>query len=112
MAWKTLPMPDDPQIDEPRETNIVSFERTRADRSPHLSGRARCLHCGHEWVAVAPVGTTILECPSCRLCKGAYQGLVAPSSSHVWICSCKCDTFWLTPEGAFCQLCGDIQNWP
>jgi hypothetical protein len=98
--------------DAPPESNVVSLAKAREERSPHLSGEARCLQCGHEWAAVSPVGTTVLECPSCRLPKGVFRGLVTPNSPTIWICHCKCDTFWLTPQGAFCQLCGDVQNWP
>ena len=28
-------------------------------------GKAECLQCGHEWVAVWPLGADELECPAC-----------------------------------------------
>ena len=40
---------------------IVDLDAKR----PHWSGIASCLRCKHEWVAVAPVGTDDLQCPSC-----------------------------------------------
>jgi hypothetical protein len=37
---------------------------------PHVSGPVLCFRCEHEWVAVRPVGTFPMECPSC----GAMMG--------------------------------------
>lgn len=28
-------------------------------------GMAECIMCGHEWIAVWPLGAEALECPSC-----------------------------------------------
>lgn len=36
---------------------VISFGEERDKRNPHLAGTAKCLSCGHEWAAVAPVGT-------------------------------------------------------
>lgn len=37
---------------------------------PHTSGPASCLICCHEWVAVVPVTTSLLECPACHNMRG------------------------------------------
>jgi len=37
---------------------------------PHVSGPVVCTRCRHNWVAVRPVDTEMLECPVC----GAYRG--------------------------------------
>jgi len=42
------------------------------DYRPHVSGEAACLLCGHMWVAVAPVGTVVLECPGCHSMAGRF----------------------------------------
>ena len=30
-----------------------------------IADKVKCLACGYEWVAVYPVGATVLECPTC-----------------------------------------------
>ena len=32
---------------------------------PWCDGTASCLNCGHEWIAVWPLGAESLECPDC-----------------------------------------------
>jgi len=32
--------------------SVVSFEKAKADRAPHMSGEARCIDCSKEWVAL------------------------------------------------------------
>ena len=36
-----------------------------SDSDPHFVHEAYCFYCTHKWVAVAPVGTSELECPQC-----------------------------------------------
>ena len=75
---------------------------------PHLAGKAVCLHCGHEWAAVAPIGTTeLMECPKCRLFKGIYKyGCVRKELPH-WECDCGNQFFAVTEHGYYCPLCGE-----
>lgn len=79
-----------------------------ADHRPHLSGPARCMECGHRWVAVAPIGTTRMECTACTLNKGAWVGGVyPPDGTSIWTCSCGNDLFVLCEHGApQCARCG------
>ena len=48
-----------------------------------LSGDARCIACGHEWVAVVPVGTMELECIECKTMLGMFVWPTAPKSEDV-----------------------------
>lgn len=76
---------------------------------PHLSGPAVCGWCGHEWAAVAPVGSVHLECPGCGRLWGAYRHAVAPPAAF-WRCWCGEELFWLTPRGSMCRRCGVISS--
>ncbi len=88
---------------------IVDLADRRADRTPHLSGEARCMLCGHEWQAVAPVGVPWLECPACRYMKGHFKYAVQRSGVE-WTCQCGNDLFRVTPDGYYCPGCGAWQN--
>lgn len=80
------------------------------EKRPHVSGMAKCLHCEHEWGAVAPVGTFAeLECPQCGLFNGVMKGTCSPEIA--WVCNCGCDVFRLSPKGVICIHCGEYQNW-
>lgn len=74
--------------------------------SPTMEGKARCLACDHDWIAVAPTGTASLECPSCGLNTGRYVNLAVRSDHAHWECACGNDLFHLTPEGSYCPVCG------
>lgn len=89
--------------------SVINLQAARQEREPHSSGKARCLACKHEWVAVAPVGAVWIECPSCTLTRG---GFIAPHwrDEHHWTCNCGCDLFHATPEGFYCPNCGEAQH--
>lgn len=80
---------------------------------PHIVGRARCMDCGEEWEAVAPVGTCYLECPKCSTVRGVMR---APIGGGVgegeWTCNCGCDVFKILAhkdgrfKGVLCLRCG------
>ncbi len=84
------------------ETDLVYSEQTGF-------GLAFCLHCKHEWQAVAPTGTTKLECPACLTMKGKYKFEFQPETRRV--CQCENDLFHLTPEGHLCPNCGIYQRY-
>lgn len=75
---------------------------------PHLSGRAVCLECKHDWVAVAPLGTHSLECPACGLAKGTWFSTILPD--EVWTCHCGNAAFVVTREYFMCTYCGQYQE--
>lgn len=87
-------------------SNVIAFPEKD---EPHISGAARCLSCKHEWLAVAPVGTYILECPSCG-CDGAMVGAVHRGGLH-WQCQCGCDLYRIDEQGAYCINCAERQRW-
>ena len=88
---------------------IVPLKR----EEPHLSGEAVCTGCGHEWVAVAPVGMTQLECPECGSSKGLFKHPFGPAEGELsYECSCGSDLFFIKKtkhqaSGAvYCRGCG------
>lgn len=86
---------------------IINLDEVRRDKEPHLSGRAMCLNCGHDWQAVAPIGTTRLECPECGLHKGAFRGTMEPESGAIWVCACGNDLFIVQSHRVMCAACGE-----
>jgi phage FluMu protein Com len=80
---------------------------TSTERGPHFSGEAHCLHCKHEWIAVAPVGTIELECPECKTMKGLLRYGCEPETA--WVCGCGCHLFMISPQGTICWKCGEYQ---
>lgn len=91
--------------------NIVEFKPRDADETErHLEGDARCVCCGHNWVAVAPIGESQLQCPECETFKGVFVNPVVPRHESMWTCDCGCDLFYVSPEGLTCYQCGDEQD--
>ena len=91
-------------------SEVIPFkakERTDAD-GPHCEGQAFCGACGHEWVAVAPIGVVHLDCPECGRRWGLFKNAVEPSVA--WKCKCGEALFFLTPVGAMCRHCGIVSN--
>lgn len=84
---------------------VVDLGKWKEENTPHLSGRARCLQCKHEWIAVAPVGTAWLQCPKCECENGRFAAQVQRDGMH-WHCKCGNDLFHITPEGSYCPMCG------
>lgn len=89
---------------------VLSLDEARADRTPHLEGAARCISCQHEWHAVAPVGTHVLECPACSLPKGRFVHKLK-RGEQTWTCNCGCELFSIAPQiGPYCINCGAEQD--
>lgn len=89
---------------------VIDFVAAREERQPHLSGKARCAACKHEWVAVAPHGVVQgFECPSCGAEKGFYVYPVRRDEPH-WTCDCGNDLFHATEQGMYCPNCGVMQS--
>lgn len=85
-------------------SNVVNLSEHR----PHLSGAAKCLSCGKEWVAIAEIGSVELECPECGTWKGVFVGLTAPET--VWECQCGNQHFYIRQDGCMCSRCGIMQE--
>lgn len=89
---------------------IINFADLKDD--PHISGQAFCIHCDHEWVAVAPSGTVDMECPKCHTMKGLFKYPCAPSDGQeTWECNCGNQLFYIRPEGHLCPNCGIYQSY-
>lgn len=97
-------------------SNVVAFPDRKgqpgdgSETEQWASGDAKCLACRHEWPAVAPLGTTALECPECGTHRGVYKypfvrGYGDPDRPH-YTCSCGNDLFGVTPRGIYCPQCG------
>ena len=71
------------------------------------TGEAVCMHCQHEWVAVAPTGMTWLDCPECGTQKGGFKfPFGVPVGDRLLVCDCGNDIFFVTPVGCLCPNCG------
>lgn len=91
-------------------SEVIDLSQARQEREPHLSGAAQCIGCGHKWVAVAPIGTFELECPSCSLEKGRF---VAPvlHGDVTWTCNCGNDLFRINRHAqVYCANCAALQE--
>lgn len=92
----------------------IDFLKAKQDRQPHLSGKARCLACKHEWDAVAPQGTLDLECPECATTRGVWKHpFSADVGQKLFVCNhCECDHFVIQPHRVICIGCGTFhQPW-
>lgn len=81
--------------------------------APHATGDAICTRCRHEWVAVAPVGQTQLECPECGTHCGLFKFPFGPSvGDAMFTCDCGSSLFYIVRAKADavaavrCRGCG------
>lgn len=88
---------------------VLPFKPKPPDE-PHNSGKALCLTCAHAWVAVTPIGTTWLECPSCHTFKGRFIGPCERPDDPLWHCACGNEIFYVTRRGCYCPNCGAWQS--
>lgn len=88
---------------------VISFEHEKEKRQPHFNGKARCLSCKHEWMAVAESGSAWLECPKCTRHMGRFIFKFLRAEKH-WHCGCENDLFYATPSGLYCPNCGEWQH--
>lgn len=92
---------------------VINLAEARKDREPHMQGSAVCLDCKHVWQAVAPLGTKWLDCPSCSLRYGRFQGPVSQGDGEErWTCNCGNDLFHINPTKTYCWACGLEQEFP
>lgn len=87
---------------------ILEFPEPTA---PHLTGKARCLQCEHEWISVSPVGVDALECPECNTLHGVFIYPTEPKTEQMWECSCGSNLFFLLDTHELqCYKCGTCQT--
>lgn len=93
-------------------SNVVDFRAAREEREPHWQGTVKCLGCKHEWQGVAPLGTLIVDCPSCGLPKGHPKHPFGPRPGDaVYACTtCESEAMTLYKRGGrmrvICMGCG------
>lgn len=95
-------------------SKVVSLAEHKIENSPHVSGPALCLGCGHKWQAVLPVPVpSVFDCPKCTLEKGVYRGLCAPPEDEdiIFKCNCGNERFLSQPGGMFCECCAVLHSW-
>lgn len=96
------------------DDNIIPFAKPEKP-APHLAGEALCIGCRHTWAAVAPVGTSRLECPACGLGKGMFRyPIYCEDGDSLFTCNCGCEALIAyVREGRFriqCMNCGTHQT--
>lgn len=103
----------------PTQTNVPNWNTPMNDKvvqlfpqpmPRYLRGQASCLGCRHVWQAVAPEGTTWLECPMCYAQKGHFDYPVRLKDVPHWVCNCGNDLFFVSKEGCYCPNCGVCQD--
>ena len=99
--------------------NVVDFAAVRAQREeeevydPHAAGEFYCIGCKHEWVGIAPVPTTWVECPECGTQKGTPLYPFGAGEDEPMLVCTPCGGHALTAfyrEGNFRVLCMGCGN--
>ena len=89
------------------DDNILQFpEKKKPEDKGWLTGPAKCLCCGGQWVAVSPVPTTWLDCPFCGCHKGVMEWPIYKFNIPHWTCNCGNDLFHITQTEIYCPMCG------
>ena len=91
---------------------VIPFTQKEDGADAHLTGQGFCLHCHHDWVAVAPLGTVWLECPECGTNKATFREHVELTGEPAWTCKCDNQLFTVHKNGIFCPNCGSYQVFP
>lgn len=89
-------------------SNVVNLADHRLRSKAHAEGEARCVNCRHDWIAIAPAGAYMLQCPKCELNTGAFlNAMHAAEGEEVLTCSnCGCDLFFVMRPGVLrCHRC-------
>lgn len=89
-------------------SNVTVLSDYKMEKEPHTGGEAKCLACGHEWIAVSPLPVeSNFDCPSCGTYKGVYKGIIGePEGMEVFHCNCGNSVFTYTPYYIRCVCCG------
>jgi hypothetical protein len=92
--------------------NVIPFRRPDCDGTgPWETYLAECSACGHNWQAVLPFGTLLLECPKCRKMEGEMAPPPVPATHVEMRCSCGCDLFKVMASSeVVCKDCGNIYD--
>lgn len=97
--------------------NVINFAEKKIQSQSHLTVHAVCMQCRHKWVAVAPIGTYVYECPSCHVMKGVAEGFVKSEHPSYTCHVCTSQLFsvpWRLNESKphlLCANCGTDFPW-
>ncbi len=74
---------------------------------PYLEGLCKCLACGNQWQAVAPLGNHRVPCLRCGLNRGVWVNPIEPNAHTVQCGNCL-GRLWYVSPGAWisCASCG------
>ena len=72
--------------------SVISLEEKRREREPHSHGTAKCMNCKHEWEAVVPTGTHVLDCPQCESHRGMWKYPFAAPVGSAYLSCANCDS--------------------
>lgn len=86
---------------------VVSMAEEKLKRSPHVTGGATCIMCGHKEVAIAPAGVVWMECSICHTMKLVFDLHVGVPGGRTLTCGCDNQLFFILDGVAFCPNCGD-----
>lgn len=90
--------------------NVVSLFHKK--EHSFRSGKAHCVSCHHEWIAVTNDDSDFIECPNCRTHKGKFKYPFSPNDDTlIWKCQCGNPYFLITVDGHFCPNCGKTQTY-
>ena len=89
--------------------DVIELESRREGAGPHISGKARCRACKHEWFACAPTGVVHLECAQCGKMTGRFKHPIERDGEH-WRCNCGARLFRIRSDGIYCPRCGNWQS--
>lgn len=96
-------------------SNIIEFRskaniNTEGKSRQEFEGKAKCLHCKHEWVATQKEGDVVFCCPECGLNKAVWNNTIQ-RGEYIFNCVCGCDLFGVSKINntpfIYCIMCGN-----
>jgi len=91
------------------DNKIIDLQKAKDERTPHLSGKARCLTCHYDFVAVMPVGCQTVTCSKCG--HDAHMLGEVVTNGDQWRCtSCRWFLFRVDRHSIYCPKCGQYQR--
>ncbi len=93
---------------------VVSLSQRREEKIPRNAGWAKCIGCGHRWMAVSPTvegPQPWMGCPSCSAEKGIFVAPCLPEDGvEIWRCACGSEFFVILRGTFMCANCGVHQK--
>ena len=90
-------------------SNVHSFAEAKLKSSTHVEGNVLCMACDATWVAIAPVGTILMECPHCNLKKAIWMSPILPQDEPMIQCGTCRNIFLIVGiNNVYCPNCGEV----